>query len=125
MTDDEIRAALTRFWTDVKNLRTVQAIYHPDAILEFPQSGERMVGLANILAMRQAYPADVTLTLCRISGEGAHWVGEHRVSYNGGPSHYGVCMVEVRDGQIVHEVIYFGEAFEAPEWRKQWVEAIA
>ncbi len=75
MTDDEIRAALTRFWTDVKNLRTVQAIYHPNAILEFPQSGERMVGLANILAMRQAYPADVTLTLCRISGEGAHWSG--------------------------------------------------
>lgn len=124
MNDNEIRAALTRFWTDATNQEIVDEIYHEHAILEFPQSGERMVGLANIRAMRSAYPADVTLTLLRISGEGAHWVGEHRVSYNDGPSNYGVCMVEVRDGRIAHEVIYFCEAFEAPEWRQQWVEPI-
>ncbi len=124
MNDNDIRAALTRYWTDVTNQAVVDEIYHQDAILEFPQSGERMVGLDNIRGMRAVYPADVTLTLRRISGDGAFWVGEHTVSYNGGPPMFGACMVEVREGRIVHEVIYFGEPFAAPEWRKQWVEPI-
>jgi hypothetical protein len=122
MNDTEIRATLTRYWTDVQNQAIVDELYHEDAILEFPQSGERMVGLANIRAMRAVYPADVTLTLQRISGDGAYWVGEHLVSYNGGPPMFGACMVEIRDGRIRRETIYFGEPFAAPDWRKQWVE---
>src|SRR5215213_1718784 len=59
MNDAETRAALVRHWSDVENLNVTHEIYHDDAVLEFPQGGERLVGLANIRAVREAYPAEV------------------------------------------------------------------
>ena len=38
-------------------------LYHDDAILEFPQSGERFEGLANFREWRDQYPAEVTARL--------------------------------------------------------------
>lgn len=122
MTDDEIRAALLRLCNDLTNQRLVRELYDDDAVLEFPQSGERMVGLANIQGMRAAYPADVDLTLQRLRGDGAFWIGEYTVRYNGGPPMFGAVILEIRGGRIVHETIYFGEPFDRPAWRTPWVE---
>lgn len=122
MSDDEIRAALKRHWTDIGDQETVHEIYHEDAVLEFPQSGERLVGLTNIRAMREAYPAEVTFTVDRIRGGGNVWVGELRAAYDGGAPMYGVSILTFRDGKVAHEAIYFGEPWEPPAWRAQWVE---
>ena len=56
MNDAEIRAALVRHWSDVEDLDVTHEIYHDDVVLEFPQGGERLVGLANVRGMREAYP---------------------------------------------------------------------
>ena len=56
------------------------AIYHDDAILEFPQSGERFEGVENFREWRAQYPATVDFRVRRITGSGDVWVGELSVS---------------------------------------------
>ena len=33
-----------------------------------------------------------------------------------------VGIMEFRDGEVIRERIYFGEPWEPPAWRAQWVE---
>lgn len=122
MGDREIREALIRHWADLSDQEMVHEIYAEDVVLEFPQSGERLVGLANVRGMRNAYPARVTLTTKRIRGSGNLWVGEHLISYDGGAPMNAVNVLEFRDGKVIHEAIYFGEPWEPPAWRAPWVE---
>ena len=123
MDDQEIRAALERHWSDINDQDVVHEIYHDDAVLEFPQGGERLVGLSNIRAMREVYPSTLRLTTQRIRGSGELWVAENVITYDGKPMHT-VNIMEFRDGKVVHESIYFGDPWDPPAWRAQWVELI-
>src|SRR5215203_6355292 len=114
MDDREIRAALERHWADINDQDVVHEIYHDDVVLEFPQGGERLVGLANIRAMREAYPAHVATDIQRIRGGGALWVTEVRITYDGTKSMHAVNIMEFRDGKVARETIYFGEPWEPP-----------
>ena len=120
--DARIRAALERHWADLTDQEAVHEIYHPDVVLEFPQGGERLVGLANVRAMREAYPAAVSLEIGRIRGSGNLWVAENRITYDGASPLHAVTIMEFQDGQVVRETIYFGEPWEPPAWRAPWVE---
>jgi hypothetical protein len=106
------------------DLDKAHEIHHDDAVLEFPQSGERFVGKANILGFRKQYPAQVDYEPRRLRGSGDLWVMELRGFYGGDSTNpgYGAWIVEFRDGKVQHETIYFAEPFPAPEWRKPWVE---
>lgn len=122
--DAETRAALERYLSNITDPEVAHEIYHDDIVLEFPQGGERIVGLVKVRAMREAYPAAVKLTTRRIRGSGDVWVAETEVTYDGGRPSHGVAIMEFRDGRIVHETIYWGEPWEPPAWRAQWVEPI-
>ena len=54
MRDQEIRAALDRHWaaSDASDFEAEHAIYREDAVLEYPQSGERIRGRRNIQITR-------------------------------------------------------------------------
>jgi hypothetical protein len=123
MDDQAIRAALERHWSDINDQDVVHEIYHDDAVLEFPQGGERLVGKANIRAMREVYPSTLTMTIQRIRGSGELWVAENVITYDGKPMHT-VNILEVREGKVVRETIYFGDPWEPPAWRAQWVELV-
>ena len=97
-------------------------IYHEDAVLEFPQSGERFVGKANMKGFRARYPARVDFEPREVRGAGDHWVGEGRVLYDGANAVHFVWIAEFRDDLIARETIYFAEPFPAPGWRKPWAE---
>jgi hypothetical protein len=99
------------------------AMYHPDAVLEFPQSGERFEGVENLREWRSSYPADTAVEFREVRGEGEIWVAELSISYDGGPPSLGVSIIELRDERIARETIYVTEAWEAPEWRAQWRSA--
>src|ERR1700755_70481 len=69
-------------------------IYHDDAVVEFPQSGERFEGVATSLEWRRRYPAQVTLEIVRVRGSGDFWVAEMRARYNDGPWMFGPAIYE-------------------------------
>lgn len=95
-------------------------MYAEDAVLEFPQSGERFVGVENFREWRSSYPAKTSFEFQRVRGGDDLWVAELTVTYDGGPPNFGVSIVELRDDKIARESIYVTEAFEPPEWRAQW-----
>lgn len=122
--DDRTRAALLRLLDfEAGDHETSHEIYADDAVLEFPQSGERFVGKRNFLEWRQQYPAAVQYRVRRISGGGDLWIIEGSVSYDGGEWQYGVSIHEFRDNLVIHETIYGTPGWEAPAWRAPWRES--
>ncbi|MGY1703735.1 nuclear transport factor 2 family protein [Geodermatophilus sp. SYSU D00697] len=95
-------------------------IYAEDAVLEFPQSGERFEGVANLLGWRVAYPARVDFEIQRVRGQGDVWVVELRLRYDGGPWKNGVDILEFRGDLVVRETAYSMDPWEAPQWRARW-----
>jgi SnoaL-like domain len=96
------------------------AMYQDDAVLEFPQSGERFVGVENMREWRTGYPASTTVDVREVRGEGDHWVAEISIRYDDGPWNFGISILEFRDDKIARESIYITEGWEAPEWRARW-----
>jgi hypothetical protein len=121
MDDAAIRAALVRQFEDGRDLDSTHELYHDDAVLEFPQSGERFVGKERFLTWRRMYPAKVDYRLRRLTGHGGLWVIELLVSYNGAPPMFGVSIVRFRGDKIARESIDAMEGFEAAAWRSEWV----
>jgi SnoaL-like domain len=123
MSDDDTRAALQRHWaaSDANDFATEHQIYRADAVLDYPQSGERIRGRANIQASRTAQPNLKRFTVRRMLGGGDLWISELVMTYDGQPS-YVVSIMEFDGGQVVHETQYFGDPFEPGPSRAQWVE---
>jgi ketosteroid isomerase-like protein len=123
MGDDDVRAALQRHWaaSDANDFATEHEIYRADAVLEYPQSGERIRGRANIQASREAQPSTKRFTVRRMVGGGDLWVTELVMTYDGQPF-YAVSIMEFEGGEAVRETQYFTEAFEPGPSRAQWVE---
>src|ERR1700756_2898259 len=121
--DRNIRAALDRHWaaSDANDFETEHDIYHDDAVLEYPQSGERIRSRRNIQASRPAQPNKKRFTVRRILGAAELWVTEFVLTYDGVPS-YTVSIMEFRDNKVARETQYFSDPFVAPAWRAQWVE---
>jgi SnoaL-like domain len=118
-----IRVALDRHWraSDANDFAAEHDIYHDDAVLEYPQSGERIRGRRNIQASRFAQPNKKRFEVQRILGAGELWVTELVLTYDGVPS-YTVSIMEFRDGKVDRETQYFGDPFEPGPSRAQWVE---
>ena len=103
-----------------KDVDRAHEIYHDDAVLEFPQSGERFEGVANFLEWRRKYPAKVNYKVRRMTVRDDIAVVEVLANYNDGPWQYGVQLLEFRDDKVARERIYITEGWEAPEWRAAW-----
>ncbi|MGZ4598172.1 MAG: nuclear transport factor 2 family protein [Actinomycetes bacterium] len=99
-------------------------IYADDAVLEFPQGGERIRGRADITAFRTAYPAQPTFEMHRTIGCDDLWVNEYTIRYDGERPHHVVGIMEFRAGRVVRERLSIAEGWEPPAWRAQWVEPL-
>jgi hypothetical protein len=118
-----IRTAIEEHWraSEDGDNEAEHAIYAVDAILDYPQSGERFRGRTTITAQRGGHPAERHFTVLRISGEGSLWVSECIISYNGVPTR-SVSIMEFVDGSVVHETQYFADTFSSPAWRAALAE---
>jgi len=116
--DQEIRNALDQHWaaSDVNDVETEHSIYHEDAVLEYPQSGERTRGRRNIQSQRASQPSTKRFSVRRIIGAGDLWISEFILTYDGKPSHT-VSIMEFRGNKVARETQYFAEPFAAPAWR--------
>lgn len=122
MGNREFRAALDVHWaaSDASDFEREHEIYREDAVLEYPQSGERIRG-RNIQASRAAQPNSKRFAVRRILGDGDLWITEFVLTYDGQPS-YTVSIMELTDGKVARETQYFGDPFEPGPSRAQFVE---
>src|ERR1700709_1011953 len=113
MDDRTVRAALERHWqaSDASDFEAEHDIYRDDAVLFYPQSGERIHGRHNIQEARRAQPNKKRFTVRRMIGSGDLWVTEFVLSYDGVPS-YTVSIMEFREGLVANETQYFADGFE-------------
>ena len=119
-------AALERHWnaSDAGDFAAEHDIYRDDAILDYPQSGERIRGRHNIRQSRHLQPNKKRFTVRRIVGKGDLWITELTLTYDDAPS-YVVSIMEFRDGLVAHETQYFAEPFEPGPSRAHLVGAMA
>jgi hypothetical protein len=127
MQEEQIREALNKHWqaSAAGDADAEHDIYDDDAICDYPQSGERILGRNNLQALRSHHPGKPSgFSVKRILGKGDLWITEYTIIYQGRPA-FTVSIMEFRDGKVVHETQYFADPFEAPAWRTQWVQPIA
>ena len=125
--DDQIRAAFVSHWeaSAAGDANAEHDIYEDDAVCDYPQSGERIFGRANLQALRSHHPGKPSgFNVRRILGSGEVWITEYTITYQGRSS-FTVSIMEFRNGKVAHETQYFADPFAAPAWRSQWVQRIA
>ncbi len=144
MSDEGHRLKIERFYEcfNRRDFDGMRAVIHDDLVQEWPQSRERIRGLANQREVLANYPGlpdiDVkkvhgaqdrwlttpSYTLLRVTGTGDQYTTEHLVNYPNGEQWYAVGIFEFRDGKIAKLTNYFAAPFPAAEWRSQWVETM-
>jgi ketosteroid isomerase-like protein len=123
------------------DLETLAALRTPDWKADWPQSGEHVPSSEAELAVRRAYPGGAPVTrlerlvgsedrfvvtpsntVARIVGSGDAWWGEWRIAYPDGIDYHCVALLELRDGLVRRETVYWAAPFDAPGWRAPWVQ---
>jgi hypothetical protein len=125
MDDAAVRVALKRHWdaSDANDFKVEHEIYREDAVLDYPQSGERIRGRKNIQESRTVQPNKKRFTVQRIIGSGDLWVTEFVLTYDGVPS-YTVSIMEFNEGLVAHETQYFADPFAPGPSRAHLVELV-
>jgi ketosteroid isomerase-like protein len=120
---EENRQTVERLWQlmEKQDWGAAGALLHDDFVQEWPQSGERIRGRDNAMAINQNYPGFPTSTVGRILAAGDLVTSQVVLDY-GGQIYHGISIFEFRDGLIVRETDYFAQPFQAPSWRARWVE---
>ena len=123
MRDHALRTALQRHWaaSDSGDFTAEHEIYHDAAILEYPQSRERICGRRGIQESRMAQPNKKRFAVRRLQGSGSLWVSELVVTYDGQPS-YVVSIMDFEGEKVIRETQYFSSPFEPGPSRARWVE---
>jgi hypothetical protein len=121
----DIRARIQQHWdaSESGDGDLEHAIYAEDAILDYPQSGERFRGRSKIEAQRGGHPAERHFTVRRILGREELWVSECVITYDGVPT-FSVSVMEIADGFVTHETQYFADPFPAAPSRAALAEPI-
>ena len=123
--DASTRARIEEHWkaSERGDADTESAIYAADAILDYPQSGERFRGRSKIQAQRDGNPAARHFTVLRVRGGGGLWLSECVITYDGVPT-YSVSIMEFTGDLVTHETQYFADPYPAPPARAALAEPI-
>ena len=126
MTHHENRAVLDRMVSAMINgdVESATAELADDAVVEWPQSGERISGRQACFTVYSNYPGGPPhYEVKRVSGGGDTFFVEAVGDY-GGQKVYMTSVVEFRNGKIARQTEYFADPFEPPAWRMEWVDRI-
>ena len=128
-----------------RNYDEYETLLTEDYVGEYPQSGEVIHGPKNARAIIEQYPGSfskdaVDVTSARIAASDARWVrtptftfvraegsGNVGVSawksrYPDGSAWWVINFYELRDGRLARSTTFFAPTFEAPDWRKPFVD---
>lgn len=123
------------------------ALLHPDYVGRYPQSGEIIRGPDNFRAVTEHYPGrestPLAVSVAAIQGEDDQflarpswpaWTVVHvsgsddqftlagQVRYPNGQTWHAVALLTLKGGKVWRESDYFAAPFDAPEWRRPFVE---
>jgi len=116
---------IENFWAtmETNDFYAVAQLLHDEYILEWPQSGERILGRDNFAALNTNFPAEGKwqFKVNAMVAENDVVVSDVSVS-DGKRQDRAITFSTVRDGKIWRQVEFWPESFEAPAWRAQWVE---
>jgi len=141
-TNEEIVQAYVEAYR-IDDRAALAGLRHPDWILEYPQSGERIRGHSNDQAIAEHYPGGIphvdstrvvgsedhwvvtpSYTVERVRGSGDAWWVEARMTYADGSVWFSTMILDLREGKVWRETTFWAEPFEPPAWRAPWVERI-
>lgn len=141
MTNEDI---VRRYCTAVatRDHATAESLRHRDWVCDWPQSGERVTTSANMRSIIEAYPGgpwaaqerrlrgsedryvvSPSGTLMAMAGAGETWTAEWMNLYPGDREYFVIDVIQLKDGRVIRETTYWAEPFEAPQWRREWVES--
>ena len=126
MENTQIKVALDNHWTAsaAGDIEKEHDSYNDNVVVEYPQSGERIISRHDIQALRGHHPSKPSgFKIRRIIGNGNLWITEYVIVYDE-RSVPTVSIMEFMDGKVIHETQYFAESFEPPAWRSRWVERV-
>lgn len=124
MTEQDAAATAEGLWARLGagDWDGAKAFMHEDYVQEWPQSGERIEGPDDALAVNRNFPGGLpSMHIRRTSASGDIVVLEVELRYADGSVYQGVSIMEIRDGKVLTETDYFAQPFDAPQWRAQWV----
>ncbi len=110
---------------EARDWEAVAAQLDPDVVVDWPNTGERMRGRDNYLAVQREYPEGWHIEVLRIVDDGDTVVSEVRVD-QAGKRFFVASFFELADERIVRAVEYWsdGEPAPAPAWRAPWTEPL-
>jgi hypothetical protein len=113
----------------------------PDMVIDYPQSGERVRGWANVRAVHENYPGGLprdvdgkvigsedrwvlgpSFNVLRIEGTGDVYTVIGSARYPDGLTWQVMSLIELRSGKIAKTTEVYGAPFDPPAWRSHWVE---
>ena len=119
------KQVIEAFWATMQtnDFKAAGEFLHDEYLLEWPQSGERIRGRANFIAVNENYPAHGRweFIVHRILAEGQEVVSDVEVT-DGVIRGRAITFSTIRDGKIMHQIEFWPDPFEPPEWRAEWVE---
>lgn len=105
-----------------EHIEVMDELFHEDAVMDWPQSGEKVIGADNRRAIYKSFPKLPKITPRRMVSSGDLVVAEATLDYGQGAVYKTVFIFELKEGKIAKETAYWSESFDAPAWRSQWVE---
>ena len=125
MADEARRETVMRLLEgiDAGRREIMDEVFHDDAVMDWPQSGERVEGAANRRPLYASFDSLPKVALRRLVGDGQLWVAEADLDY-GGDVFQVVFIFEFRGDLIERETAYWSKPFPAPANRAQWVSPI-
>ena len=119
------KQVIEAFWATMQtnDFKAAGEFLHDEFLLEWPQSGERIRGRANFVAVNEDYPAHGRweFIVHRILAEGQEVVSDVEVT-DGVITGRVITFSTIRDGKIMRQIEFWPDPFEPPEWRAEWVE---
>ena len=118
---------IANFWAAMQanDFRAAGELLHDEFVLDWPQSGERIRGRANFVAVNENYPAAGRwhFSVHRLIADG-HEVATDVSVTDGAVTARAITFSTVRDGRIWRQTEYWPDPFPPAAWRLQWVERV-
>ena len=136
---------IERYWSAfiAQDVEGIAECLHPDVVVRYPQSGEVFRGRENCLAILREYPGGLPeataesletdpqtvvipsphpfgAPIVTVTGGNELFVGQARFRYPDGTVVHTASIYRIKDNLIASETAYFGEPFDAAEWRQEW-----